>query len=146
MSAVSRIYFDHNATTAVTTAARQAMLRILDGEFGNPSSIHSEGRRARQEVEAARDEVARLVGGLSEEIVFTSGGTEADHLALRILGPEVVTSPLEHPAVLGSAGSARPRVAEHGTTHPACIPELRPRSVQPANHQLSNNYPASDFP
>src|SRR5207237_8818919 len=110
MSAVSRIYFDHNATTPLSSAARAAMLRILDGEFGNPSSIHAEGRRARQAVEAARDEVARLVGGLAEEIVFTSGGTEADHLALRLLGPEVVTSPLEHPAVLGSAGAERLRV------------------------------------
>jgi cysteine desulfurase len=145
MSAMSRIYFDHNATTPVTTAARAAMLSILDGEFGNPSSIHSEGRRARQAVEAARDEVARLVGGLPEEIVFTSGGTEADHLALRFLGPDTVTSPLEHPAVLGAAGDGRVRVDAEGTIDPASIPDGRPLSVQLANHELGNLFPVADF-
>jgi cysteine desulfurase len=145
MSAVSRIYLDHNATTPLCSAARAAMMRVLDGEFGNPSSIHAEGRRARQVVEAARDQVAALVGGAAEEIVFTSGGTEADHLAMRLLGPEVVTSPLEHPAVLGAAGSARVRVDEEGNIDPASIPEGRPLSIQLANHEIGNIFPIADY-
>ena len=66
--------------------------------FGNPSSLHAEGRRARQAVEEARDRVAALVGGRRDEIVFTSGGTEANQLALRGLGRgrRVVLSPVEH--------------------------------------------------
>jgi cysteine desulfurase len=142
MSGVSRIYFDHNATTPLCSAARQAMLRVLDEELGNPSSIHREGRRARQAVEEARDEVARLVGGAAEEIVFTSGGTEADQLALRALGPEVVTSPVEHPAALGERVL---RVLADGTIDPASIPDGRPLSIQLANHELGNIFPIASL-
>src|SRR3954470_2857947 len=137
VSRMSRIYFDHNATTPLCSAARTAMLRILDGEFGNPSSIHAEGRRARQAVEAAREEVAQLVGGLPEEIVFTSGGTEADNLALSLLGPGVVTSPLEHPAVRGAA--LQPEwVAVSADGSLESVPTGRPLSLQLANHELGN--------
>ena len=102
----ARIYLDHNATTPLLPAARAAMVAALD-ELGNPSSLHAEGRRARDRVERARDEVARAVGGRREEIVFTSGGTEANNLALR-LGARVVVSAVEHPSVDGAAGpSAR---------------------------------------
>ena len=80
---VMRIYLDHNATTPLGAAARVAMMEALD-ELGNPSSLHAEGRRARERVERARDEVARAVGGRREEIVLTSGGTEANNLALRL--------------------------------------------------------------
>src|SRR5262249_3472907 len=102
-----RVYLDHNATTPLSAAARVAMVAALD-ELGNPSSLHAEGRRARDLVERARDEVARAVGGRREEIVLTSGGTEANNLALR-LGACVVISAVEHPSVDGAAGAGARR-------------------------------------
>jgi cysteine desulfurase len=107
-----RIYLDHNATTRLHPDARRAMAPFLDREWGNPSSRHAEGRAAREALEQARDRVARLVGARSGEIVFTSGGTEADRLA--VLGAalaaranhprraRVIASPLEHVAVEGA--------------------------------------------
>lgn len=105
---MTRIYLDHNATTPLGDAARAAMAAALD-EVGNPSSLHAEGRRARDRVERARAEVAALVGGAREEIVFTSGGTEANNLALAGLGQggAIVVSAVEHPSVLEAAGAAR---------------------------------------
>jgi cysteine desulfurase len=106
-----RIYFDHNATTPLAGAARAAMVRALD-RAGNPSSVHTEGRAARDLVEAARRQVAAWLGGEPDEVVFTSGGTEADVLgvvglarAARGAGrpPRVMVAPIEHPAVLGAA-------------------------------------------
>jgi cysteine desulfurase len=102
---------DHNATAPLASEAREAVRQALDVS-GNPSSIHAEGRAARDLVEEARRAVARLVGGESDEIVFTSGGTEADALgvvglalAARRAGrpARVVTTAIEHPAVAGAA-------------------------------------------
>jgi len=98
------IYLDYNATTPVLPEVVDAMLPWLRGGFGNPSSSHVYGRRAKAAVEAARGEVARLLGCSSEEIVFTSGGTEANNLAIRGAvealpdRPNVITSCIEHPA------------------------------------------------
>ena len=80
---MSAIYLDYNATTPVDPAALDAMLPYLRGEFGNPSSAHGLGGRAHDAVEAARAEVAALIGAASEEIVFTGGGTEASNMAIR---------------------------------------------------------------
>jgi cysteine desulfurase len=103
------IYFDHNATTPLHPAVWQAMRPLLTDVFGNPSSLHTEGLQARDAVEEARERVAQLVGARGEEIIFTSGGTEADNLAIlgsvlaqQRQGGHVVTSQIEHPAVLGS--------------------------------------------
>src|SRR6185312_15063627 len=96
-TSMARVYLDHNATSPLHPAARAAMIAAMD-ELGNPSSLHAEGRRARELVERARDEVARLVGGRREEIVFTSGGTEANNLGLR-LGGRAIASAVEHPSV-----------------------------------------------
>lgn len=103
------IYFDHNATTPLRREVWEAMRAFLTGVFGNPSSLHSEGQEARAAVEEARAHVARLLGATPEEIMFTSGGTEADNLAIlgsvlarRRRGGEIITSQIEHPAVLGS--------------------------------------------
>jgi cysteine desulfurase len=100
---VARIYFDHNATTPLHPAARAAMVEFLDA-FGNPSSLHAEGRRARDAVEHARDRVAALVGATRDEVVFTSGGTEANNLALAGLGRggRVVATAVEHPSLDGA--------------------------------------------
>jgi cysteine desulfurase len=95
------IYLDNNASTPLDPEVRAAMAAALD-LYGNPSSVHSDGRRARRAIEEARDEVARLVGARTDEIFFTSGGTEAN--ALAILGSvtgsgRIVTSAVEHPSV-----------------------------------------------
>ena len=98
------IYLDYNATTPVDPAVLDAMLPYLQGEFGNPSSAHDLGGRAHDAIEAARAEVAALIGAVSDEIVFTSGGTEASNIAIRgavridDTRRDVVTSTIEHPA------------------------------------------------
>ncbi|RAI35481.1 aminotransferase class V-fold PLP-dependent enzyme, partial [Rhodoplanes roseus] len=77
------VYLDHNATTPIDEDVLAAMLPFLREAFGNPSSSHPIGRRARDAVETARAEVAALIGAAADEIVFTSGGTEASNTAIR---------------------------------------------------------------
>jgi cysteine desulfurase len=79
---MKRVYLDHNATTAVEPAVLDAMLPYLSGEYGNAASIHTFGQKARAAVETAREQVAALIGARPQEIVFTSGGTEADNHAV----------------------------------------------------------------
>ncbi len=98
-----RIYLDNNATTPLLPEVFEAMRPYFGEHFGNASSIHQNGQEARVAVETAREAVARLLGCHSSEIVFTSGGTEADNLALAGLtaaGDHVITSRIEHHAVL----------------------------------------------
>jgi cysteine desulfurase len=100
---VRRIYLDANATTPLLPEVLEAMRPFLVGEFGNASSIHQEGQHARAAVESARASVARFVGCRPAEIVFTSGGTESDNLAIFgsvRAGDHVITSSVEHHAVL----------------------------------------------
>src|SRR5437870_10448128 len=100
-----RIYLDHNAGAPLRPEAREAMLRFL-GAPGNPSSAHREGAGARAAVEAARADVAALIGARPAEIVFTSGATEANNLALRglVRAPaRLVTTATEHTSVLETA-------------------------------------------
>ncbi len=102
----SRIYFDHSATTPLDPRVLEAMGPYLGGTFGNPSSLHYEGRIARAAVDKARAQLADLIAADPEEIVFTASGTEADNLALigavRASGRpgHVVTSAIEHAAIL----------------------------------------------
>jgi cysteine desulfurase len=100
------IYLDHAATTPLRPEARDAMLPFLDGVFGNPSSSHGFGRVAREALDDAHERLALAIGGDAREIVFTSGGTEADNLALKgaawagkAKGHRIVTTPVEHHAV-----------------------------------------------
>ncbi|MHB8891487.1 MAG: cysteine desulfurase family protein [Candidatus Limnocylindrales bacterium] len=100
------IYLDHAATTPLRTEVRDAMLPYLGGVFGNPSSAHSFGRAAREALDDAHERLARAIGAEAREIVFTSGGTEADNLALKgaawagkARGHRIVTTPVEHHAV-----------------------------------------------
>jgi cysteine desulfurase len=100
------IYLDHAATTPLRPEVRDAMLPYLGGVFGNPSSGHSFGRVAREALDDAHDRLARAIGAEAREIVFTSGGTEADNLALKgaawagkAKGHRIVTTPVEHHAV-----------------------------------------------
>jgi cysteine desulfurase len=100
------LYFDSNATTPVLTEVVDAMLPYLREDFGNPSSAHPYGRRAKHAVDEARARVAALLGAHADEVVFTSGGTEASNLALRGAAearPErrhLVTTKVEHPATV----------------------------------------------
>lgn len=99
------IYLDHNATTPLLPEALDAMLPYLRGRYGNPSSQHAYGQEARKAVEHAREQVAALIGAEADEIVFTSGGTETNNLAVRGAAEahpdrtHVVTSNVEHSAV-----------------------------------------------
>lgn len=101
-----RIYFDHSATTPLDPRVLEAMLPFLADTFGNASSQHAEGRKAREAVETARAQVAALLNADANEIVFTGSGTEADNLALigavrAGVGPaHVITSSIEHAAIL----------------------------------------------
>jgi len=97
-----RLYLDHNAGSPLRAEARAAMLPVLGGAL-NPSSAHREGARARALIEEARAEVARLLGARPAEIVFTSGATEANNLALRGLDGPLVVGATEHASVLETA-------------------------------------------
>jgi cysteine desulfurase len=102
---MQRVYLDNNATTPVLPEVLEAMQPYFLGQFGNASSIHQQGQQARSAVEHAREHVADLIGAREAEIVFTSGGTEGDNLALFGLckaGDHVITSTIEHHAVLNS--------------------------------------------
>jgi cysteine desulfurase len=102
-----RIYLDHNATTRPAPEVVEEMLACLRDVYGNPSSLHAEGQAARALLERARARVAALIGAQPEEVVFTSGGTEADNQAVLGAaamsverGRHVVASAIEHQAVL----------------------------------------------
>jgi cysteine desulfurase len=105
-----RIYLDHNATTPVDPLVVEVMTRALSEDFGNPSSVHYFGQQAKARVDDARGAVAALIGAEPSEIVFTSGGTEADNFAIRgaaeALEPSgrrhLITSGIEHEAVLNT--------------------------------------------
>ena len=121
-----RVYLDHAATTPLASAVLEEMTPYLTEHYGNASSVHQLGRQARVTLEEARERVADCLGAASSEIVFTSGGTEADNLALKgVLADKgnagmpagLITSAAEHEAVLRPAE----RLAEHG--HPVKILE-----------------------
>ena len=111
------VYLDHAATTPVRPEVLEAMLPFLAGTFGNPSSIHGFGRVAREALDDAHERLARSIGAEAREIVFTSGGTEANNLALKgaawagkARGHRIVTTPVEHHAV----GHALDHLAKFG--------------------------------
>ena len=104
-----RIYFDHNATTPVEPTVAEAMSLALNSTFGNPSSVHHFGQQAKKVIDEARTAVAELLAARPSEIVFTSGGTESDNLAIRGVAElaattngrrHLITSAIEHDAVL----------------------------------------------
>jgi len=157
-----RIYLDHNATTPVHPAVLEAMLPYFGAEFGNPSSVHQFGQRAGHSVEQARESVAALIGARSSEIVFTSGGTEADNAAIfGVIGhalaarkgssapAHLITTVIEHDAVLNSCRALEGRgisvtyirVDAGGIVSPDAIraairPETALISVMYANNEI----------
>jgi cysteine desulfurase len=107
-----QVYFDHNATTPLDDGVLAAMMPYMQAQFGNPSSRHGFGRIARQAVEEAREQVANAVGAHPSQVVFASGGTEANNLAIRgmsaALQPsQVVWSSVEHPCVAKTCQSLK---------------------------------------
>ncbi|UCF72853.1 MAG: cysteine desulfurase [Deltaproteobacteria bacterium] len=104
------IYFDYNATTPVAKEVAEAMMPIMLEDFGNPSSAHHMGRRAKEALERARGQISRMLGCGSDEIVFTSGGTESNNMvlkgvawSLRNKGRHIITTKIEHPSVMNTA-------------------------------------------
>ncbi|HAR43202.1 MAG TPA: aminotransferase V [Bdellovibrionales bacterium] len=102
-----RIYLDNNATTKMSDAVRAAMSPYFDSLFGNPSSIHGSARESVEAIDRARRQVANLIHAKPRRIIFTSGGSEADNLALKGValtgknkGKHIITSSIEHPAIL----------------------------------------------
>ena len=169
----SRIYLDHAATTPVRPEVREAMLPFLSADaFGNPSSSHAFGRSARAAIEHSREQVARALGAEPRQVYFTSGGTEADNLAVlgaaltrrndrhSLAAAHLVTSPTEHKAVLAALHEAeaqgaratllpvdRDGVVDIGALDEALAEHHRPTlvSVMWVNNEVGTVQPASDI-
>ncbi len=159
------IFLDHAATTPVRREALEAMWPYLTGAFGNPSSHHGLGDEAARALASARAEVAAVVGCRPGDVVFTSGGTEADNLAVKGLalanprGRHVVVSPIEHEAVLEAADAlvrlhgfelSRVAVDEHGVVTPEALgrvirPDTTLVSVQLANNEIGTVQPVAEL-
>lgn len=147
------IYLDYNATTPTDTRVAEAMTPYLTGFFGNPSSGHRFGREAKAAVESARTQVADCLGCTATEVVFTSGGSESDNLALRGLvaargGGHLVISSVEHPAVLEVAlamemeGLIRLSIVgvdRHCRVHPADVEAVLAEDTILVSLMLANN-------
>jgi len=162
---VERYYFDHNATTPVSPEVIQTMLGCLAEVYGNASSIHHFGQVAKQRLEMARRQTAALANCPPQEIVFTSGGTEADNLALfgvvrhaKRPHRHIVTTSIEHPAVLNACAQleregvevAYVRVGASGVVDPDDVRRaLRPStvlvSVMHANNELGTVQPIAEI-
>jgi len=161
-----RAYFDHNATTPPAPEVTEAVVRALTDEFGNASSVHHFGQRAKAVLDEARSAVAALIGGEPAEIVFTSGGTEADNLALRGAAEalestgrrHLIASSIEHEAVLNTVKALVKRgwtstllpVDASGIVAPAALASAITRetaivSVMHANNEIGTVQPIADL-
>ena len=159
------IYLDHAATTPIRPEVLEAMLPYLTEHQGNPSSIHASGRRARQALDEAREEIARHLGAKPREIVFTASGTEADNLAVRGVawaasakGRHIVTSAVEHKAILNTTAVLERQgfeitavgVDRYGRVDPeevavAITDRTSLVSVQSANNEVGTVQPVADI-
>ena len=160
-----RVYFDNNATTPLAPEVFEAMRPYLMEDYGNASSIHWFGQRAKAAIEKAREQVARLINARASEIVFTSGGTESDNAAIvglveasRAEHKHAVTTAIEHPAVLETMRALEKRgvsvsyvrVGPSGVADPADIaaairPETVLISVMHANNELGTIQPLEEI-
>jgi cysteine desulfurase len=158
-------YLDHAATTPVLSEVRELLLSYLGDDFGNPSSVHAFGRRAKQAVEEGRERLAAAIGASPSEIVFTAGGTEADNLAikgavrkLRGNGNHIVTTAFEHHAVLDACEWVRAQGVEltvvpvrpSGLVDPKAVAEaVRPDtllvSVMAVNNEIGTIQPMKEI-
>ena len=162
---VRRVYLDNSATTPVDQRVAEALGRAVVEVFGNASSVHGFGQRARGALDRARREVAALIGARQNEIVFTSGGTEANNLAIRGLceaaaahGRHIITSAIEHPSVGGVCAELEKRgwevtrlpVYENGIVRVEdLVASLRPDTVlitvMVANNEIGTIQPISEI-
>lgn len=138
-------YFDHNATTPVAADVLAAMLPALTEACGNPSSIHRDGQRARQMVETARRQLAARLGCSPKEIVFTSGGTEANNLALSLPARHVVTSGIEHPAVAQTLGRREQVTVVAPDCHGMISPDALRAAMRPETDLVSIMHANNEF-
>jgi cysteine desulfurase len=161
-----RVYFDHNATTPLDSAVLEAMTTVLRDEFGNASSVHHFGQRAKSLLDDARTSVAELVGAEPSEVVFTSGGTESDNFAIRGVADalaqtgrrHLIATAIEHEAVLNtfkalarrgwtttllpvdSSGIVSPAALESAITDTTALV-----SVMHANNEIGTIQPVADL-
>jgi cysteine desulfurase len=163
---MSRIYLDHNATTPPSAAVVDRMTAVLQEEFGNPSSVHHFGQRAKALLDEARTQVATLVGGDPSEIVFTGSGTEGDNIAIRgvaealeVTGRKhLIASSIEHEAVLNTLKSLARRgwrttllpVDASGIVSPAALQEALSDdtalvSIMHANNEIGTIQPIAEL-
>ena len=161
-----RVYFDHNATTPTDPAVAEAVIHALQEDFGNPSSVHHFGQRAKAILDEARSAVAELIGAEPAEVVFTSGGTEADNLAIRgaaeALEPtgrrHLIASSIEHEAVLNTVKALARRgwsvtllpVGSTGIVSPDALDAAITRetalvSVMHANNEIGTIQPIAEL-
>lgn len=163
-----RIYLDHSATTPVDGRVAEAMASSVVQVFGNPSSVHGYGQQARAAIDRARREVAALINARPNEIIFTSGGTEANNLGIRGLcesatsggahGRHIITSAIEHPSVRGVCATLEQRgwevtrlpVYENGIVRVEDLREaIRPDtvlvSVMLANNEIGTIQPVAEI-
>lgn len=162
----ARIYLDHNATTPVAREVAEALARAVIEDFGNPSSVHYYGQRAKSAIDAARSRVASLIGADPGEVVFVSGGTEADNFAIRGVAEvtfptgrrHLVASAIEHEAVLNTLAALERRgwettlipASSDGLVSPAALESaLRPTtvlvSVMHANNEVGTIQPVAEL-
>src|SRR5208283_3684884 len=139
--AMKRIYLDHNATTPVEPSVLEAMLPFFSGDFGNASSIHTFGQRARAAVETAREQVAALLNARPQEIVFTSGGTESDNHA--------IFGVFASAAGAATSSTAIPHIITSSIDHEAVLEAIRPDTIlialMHANNELGTVQPLAEF-
>jgi len=161
-----RAYFDHNATTPPDPQVVEAVARALTDDFGNPSSVHHFGQRAKELLDDARTAVGELIGAEPAELVFTSGGTESDNLALRGAAEaaeasgrrHIITTAIEHEAVLNTIKALTKRgwtstllpVDATGIVSPASLAAAITRetaivSVMHANNEIGTIQPIADL-
>ena len=160
-----RIYFDNAATTPVDPHVIKTMQNYLQQHWGNPSSLHREGREAREAVDLSRHQVAALIGAEPSEIVFTSSGTEADALAIRgvmlmssLRGSHLITSAVEHPAVLACCRRLEKEgvsltilpvdgdgIVDPDSLKAALRPETRLVSIMAANNVVGTIQPVAEL-
>lgn len=157
---LERIYLDHNATTRPLPEVVEAMVACLRDGFGNPSSVHAFGQRARRLLDRAREQVAALIKASPEEIIFTASGTEADNQALRCVaapGTAIATSVIEHPAILNTcrfleaAGTQvtyfpvdAQGILRMDTLEAALKPDISLLSLMAANNDLGTLQPVAE--
>ena len=156
---------DHSATTPVAPEVLQAMLPYFSDRFGNASSLHNVGRVAKEALEDSREKMAQLLGASPEEIIFTSGGTESDNLALKGIarknkekGKHIITSRVEHPAILETCGKlekegfdvtylpvTRDGLVDLATLEAAIRPDTILISIMHANNEIGTIQPLEEI-